>query len=100
TISKRDWSSDVCSSDLNNSRAWIVATSGTVINLCLGVLYAWTVFSKELQDQLGFTATQTSLPYSVAIILFALFMVPAGIMLDRIGPRLLLLLSGFLIGFG
>src|SRR5699024_271677 len=27
-------------------------------------------------------------------------MVPAGIMLDRIGPRLLLLLSGFLIGFG
>lgn len=84
----------------NNSRAWIVAISGTVINLCLGVLYAWSVFSKELQDQLGFTATQTSLPYSVAIILFALFMVPAGIMLDRIGPRLLLLLSGFLIGFG
>src|SRR5699024_6694102 len=77
-----------------------LAISGTVINLCLGVVYAWSVFSKELQDQLGFTATQTSLPYSVAIILFALFMVPAGIMLDRIGPRLLLLLSGFLIGFG
>lgn len=78
----------------------MVAISGTVINLCLGVLYAWSVFSKELQDQLGFTATQTSLPYSVAIILFALFMVPAGIMLDRLGPRLLLLLSGLLIGVG
>src|SRR5699024_7066326 len=56
--------------------------------------------SKELQDQLGFTATQTSLPYSVAMILFALFMVPAGGMLVRIGPRLLLLLSGLLIGVG
>ncbi|MFC0302576.1 OFA family MFS transporter [Virgibacillus soli] len=84
----------------NNSQAYMVAVSGTVINLCLGVLYAWSVFSKELQDQLGMTATETSLPYSVAIALFAFFMVPAGIMLDRLGPRLLLLLSGFLIGIG
>lgn len=84
----------------NNSRAWIVAISGTIINLCLGVLYAWSVFSIELQNQLGFTATQTSIPYSVAIILFALFMVPAGIMLDRLGPRVLLLISGALIGIG
>jgi len=84
----------------NNSRAWIVAVSGTIINLCLGVLYAWSVFSKALQDHLGFSATQTSLPYSIAVIMFALFMVPAGIMLDRLGPRILLLLSGLLIGIG
>src|SRR5699024_4249606 len=71
-----------------------------VINLCIGVLYAWSGFSKELQDQLGFTATQTSLPYSDAIILFTLFMVQAGNMLQHNGPRLLLLLLGFLIGFG
>src|SRR5690625_5464221 len=78
----------------------MVAISGTVINLCLGVLYAWSVFSKALQDNLGFTATETSIPYSVAVIVFALFMVPAGIMLDRLGPRLLLLLSGVMIGVG
>lgn len=84
----------------NNSRAWIVAISGTIINLCLGVLYAWSVFSKALQDNLGFTATETSIPYSVAVIVFALFMVPAGIMLDRLGPRLLLLMSGIMIGIG
>lgn len=84
----------------NKSRARLVVASGTAINLCLGVLYAWSVFAKELQDTLGFTATETALPYSVAIILFASFMVPAGIMLDRFGPRLLLLLSGILIGIG
>lgn len=84
----------------NNSRAWMVAISGTIINLCLGVLYAWSVFSKALQDELGFTATETSLPYSVAVIVFALFMVPAGMMLDRLGPRLLLLISGVMIGIG
>lgn len=84
----------------NDSRAWVVAVSGTIINLCLGVLYAWSVFSKALQDQLGFTATETSIPYSIAVIVFALFMVPAGIMLDRLGPRVLLLISGLLIGIG
>ncbi len=84
----------------NNSRAWVVAVFGTIINLCLGVLYAWSVFSKALQDNLGFTATETSIPYSTAIIVFALFMVPAGIMLDRFGPRLILLMSGILMGAG
>lgn len=64
------------------------------------MLYAWSVFSKALQDQLGFTATETSIPYSIAVIVFALFMVPAGIMLDRLGPRILLLISGLLIGIG
>lgn len=83
-----------------NSRAWQVVIAGTAINLCLGVLYAWSVFAKQLQDTLGFTATQTALPYSVAIILFAFFMVPAGIMLDRYGTKVLLLLSGALIGIG
>ena len=83
----------------NNSRAWIVAISGTIINLCLGVLYAWSVFSRALQAD-GFSVTATSVPYSVAIVVFALFMVPAGIMLDRVGPRMLLLISGVLIGIG
>lgn len=83
----------------NNSRAWVVAISGTIINLCLGVLYAWSVFSRALQAD-GFSVTATSVPYSVAIVVFALFMVPAGIMLDRVGPRMLLLISGILIGIG
>lgn len=84
----------------NRARARKVVVAGTAINLCLGVLYAWSVFAKELQSSLGFTSTETALPYSVAIILFAFFMVPAGIMLDRFGPRLLLILSGILIGVG
>lgn len=82
-----------------NSQAWTVAISGTIINLCLGVLYAWSVFSAALQED-GFTATATSVPYSIAIVVFAFSMVPAGIMLDKLGPRLLLFLSGILMGLG
>lgn len=83
----------------NNSRAWVVAVSGTVINLCLGVLYAWSVFGDALLAE-GYSATAASVPYSIAVIVFALFMVPAGIMLDKVGPRLLLIISGILMGVG
>lgn len=82
-----------------NSSAWSVAISGLIINLCLGVLYAWSVFSKALQDD-GLSVTATSIPYSIAIAVFALFMVPAGIMLDKFGPRIVLTISGILMGLG
>ena len=29
-------------------RAWVVVFAGTAINLCLGILYAWSVWTKVL----------------------------------------------------
>lgn len=84
----------------SSARAWTVVFSGTGINLCLGMLYAWSVFAKALQEQAGMTATQTTNPYSLAILMFALLMVPAGRMVDRLGPRIVTTISGILIGAG
>jgi hypothetical protein len=30
------------------ARAWIVTFAGTAVNLCLGILYAWSVWKKSL----------------------------------------------------
>ena len=30
------------------TQAWITTFAGTAINLCLGILYAWSMWSKEL----------------------------------------------------
>ena len=29
-------------------KAWVVVFAGTAVNLCLGILYAWSVWSKAL----------------------------------------------------
>ncbi len=29
-------------------RAWVVVFAGTTVNLCLGILYAWSIWSKAL----------------------------------------------------
>ncbi|MCH4886370.1 OFA family MFS transporter [Acidaminobacter sp. JC074] len=83
-----------------NTRGWIVVLAGTGINLAFGVLYAWSIFAGQLQDSLGWTKAQSALPYTVAIIMFALMMIPAGRLQDKFGPRIVATVGGLLIGIG
>lgn len=79
---------------------WVVTLAGTGINLALGVLYSWSVVSKEIPADWGWTEAGKSLPYSLACLVFALIMVPAGRMQDRMGPRLVATIGGILVGIG
>src|SRR5512133_220906 len=88
-----------------NRRGWIVVLAGTGLNLALGILYAWSVFSKQIVEAvdkggLGWTKTTASLPYTVACGIFALMMIPAGRLQDRLGPRVIASAGGVLIGVG
>ncbi|HBX23371.1 MAG TPA: oxalate:formate antiporter [Desulfotomaculum sp.] len=82
------------------SRAWTVTFSGMGVNLGLGVLYAWSVFAAALVDQLGWSKTEAALPYTVACVVFALIMVPAGKLVDKYGPRWIASLGGVFCGAG
>jgi OFA family oxalate/formate antiporter-like MFS transporter len=84
----------------SSSYGWVVTFAGTGINLALGALYAWSVFKKPLANAFDLSDKSTALPYSVAIIVFALMMVPAGRLQDKIGPRVVATISGILVGLG
>lgn len=86
--------------DVNPSRGWIVTFAGTGINLALGVLYAWSVISKQITKEWGWNETEAALPYSIAIAAFAFMMVPAGRLQDKFGPRLVATLGGIFCGAG
>jgi MFS family permease len=88
-----------------NRRGWIVVLAGTGLNLALGILYAWSVFSKQLVETVerggfGWTKTQATLPYTLAIASFAVMMVPAGRLQDKVGPRIVASAGGILTGVG
>ncbi len=83
-----------------SNRGWIVTFAGTGVNLALGVLYTWSVISKQITKAWGWNETQAALPYSVAIAIFAFMMVPAGRMQDKMGPRLVATLGGIFCGVG
>ncbi len=79
---------------------WLVTFAGLGVNLVLGVLYAWSIISADLIDRMGWTATMTQIPYMVACVIFAFSMIPGGILQDKFGPRLVLILSAILAGIG
>ena len=82
------------------TRGWTVALAGLGINLALGVLYAWSVVAKSLIAEWGWSAGQASLPYAIAVGVFAFSMVFAGRAQDRLGPRVVAALGGALTGLG
>ena len=86
--------------EMRPNPGWMVTMAGTGINLALGVLHAWSVVSKQITNEWGWNETQAALPYSVAIAVFALMMVPAGRLQDRVGPRFVATLGGILCGVG
>jgi OFA family oxalate/formate antiporter-like MFS transporter len=77
-----------------------VTLAAVGINLSLGILYTWSVFSKAIPSEWGWTEADKSLPYSVACLVFSLAMVPAGRLQDRFGPRLVATFGGLLVGIG
>jgi OFA family oxalate/formate antiporter-like MFS transporter len=79
---------------------WQVTFAGLGINLALGVLYSWSVISNMIPAEWNWKETEKSWPYSIACLVFALMMVPAGRLQDKFGPRLVASIGGILVGLG
>jgi MFS transporter, OFA family, oxalate/formate antiporter len=95
-------------------KAWVVTFAGTAINLCLGILYAWSVWAKALIDEAKagqimtgvnegweyLNNAQAATPFSLCVIMFALFMIPGGRIQDRYGPKVGATLGGLFLAVG
>jgi MFS family permease len=82
------------------SKGWTVTFAGMGVNLALGVLYTWSVIKKAIPSDWGWDDADKALPYSIACIVFAVMMVPAGRLQDKIGPRWVATVGGILTGLG
>jgi len=82
---------------------WLVALGAILIQMSLGAIYAWGVFTGELTDKggdFGFTTTQTQWIFSVGLASFAAMMLVAGKAVAHIGPRPVAIAGGILLGTG
>ena len=84
-------------SETTNKKGWRVTFAGTGINLALGVLYTWSVIKAAIPADWGWTAAQKSDPYALACFIFAISMIPAGRLQDKIGPRWVATIGGAMI---
>lgn len=82
---------------------YIVLFCALLVQLCIGGVYAWSVFVPKLKSELGFSNVQTQVIFSLTIFSFTLSMTFAGRMLSHSTPRriasigALLFLAGYLV---
>jgi MFS family permease len=79
---------------------WRVTIAAVLLNLASGFIYAWSVYAAALIQELGFTKTQAMLPYTVALAMLAVMMVPGGKLFDKYGPRVVATVGGILMIVG
>ncbi|MEO0025799.1 MAG: OFA family MFS transporter [candidate division WOR-3 bacterium] len=86
--------------DKRTFNRWLIVVGALLIQLCLGAIYAWSVFRKPLESALSISSTQASLPFSFVLIFFALATVLGGRLQDRFGPRIVAIIGGILLALG
>jgi len=77
----------------------LVVVGAVLIQLALGNLYAWSVFTTKLVES-AWTKTQTQVVFSVGVAVFAIVMVIAGRLMPMFGPRTLTIASAVALGLG
>ncbi len=79
---------------------WLVVLGSLIMQLSLGAIYTWSLFNTPLVETLGWDTGATVFTFSITLVFFALSVIVAGRIQDRIGPRKVATAGGLLIGVG
>jgi len=90
-------SADASSSHLNR---WWHVVGGMLMNLALGTLYAWSIFVAPLEKEFHWKRADTSMVFTIAVVVFALTFIVAGRLQDKFGPFWISLTGGILVSLG
>lgn len=79
---------------------WIVVFGAVLIQLCLGAVYAWSLFNQPLVEKFNWEPADVVFTFSITILVFSIFTIIAGKIQDKIGPRWVATAGGILLGVG
>ena len=89
-----------------DKKRWIILLAGCFINLCLGSIYAWSVFSPAMAAHLSsitgseITPGGLAIVYTIANSVGPITMISGGWFNDKIGPKKVILVGGIMWGLG
>lgn len=87
-----------------NKYRWIALIMACLINLCIGSVYAWSVFANPLAASIsaasGHTVTNLSIVFTIANLVAPVTMISGGYINDKLGSRWIFLIGGVMFGVG
>src|SRR5260370_11550403 len=82
------------------SNRWILALAGVLMQVALGAVYAWSVFRIPLTQTYGWTVSQVTLAFELAILVLGFAALAGGMWMRRTGPRPVAIAAAILYGLG
>lgn len=83
-----------------NKNRWLMALSAIGVHICIGSVYAWSVYVKPIQEQMSWTLTDVTISFSVAIFFLGLSAALMGKFVEKNGPRVSALIAASLFSLG
>jgi OFA family oxalate/formate antiporter-like MFS transporter len=66
---------------------WFISLAAIGIHICIGSVYAWSVLTKPIMQEMGFTLKQTTWAFSLAILCLGLSAGFLGSYVEKYGPK-------------
>ncbi len=79
---------------------WAIVTAGTIVMICLGTVYSWSIFTRPLIASQGWSNATTTWAFALAIFFLGVGAVIGGRWQDAVGPRTVTFTGVALWGFG
>ena len=89
-----------------DKKRWFILILCCFVNLCIGSIYAWSVFAGPMEERLnsvyaaGLAVGALAIVFTIANAVGPIAMIPGGRINDKIGPRWIVLVGGLLFGGG
>jgi OFA family oxalate/formate antiporter-like MFS transporter len=90
----------MASSSTSETNRWSIAVAGVIIQIALGAVYAWSVFRIPLTKTFGWTISQVTLAFTIAIFTLGFASFVGGLWMRRSGPRQVAIAAGIFYGAG
>ncbi len=93
---------------------WMYVVLGFIVNICLGSVYAYSIFGKQLAKEWNFWHTGTDgklfqtagdifnqqIPFGVFLLFFAVVFLFSGQLLEKLGPKKQAIIGGIVVALG
>jgi MFS transporter, OFA family, oxalate/formate antiporter len=82
------------------SGRWLYVLLGLIMNVCLGAVYAYSIFLGPVKKAFNSSAFSSILPFMVFLAFFSILMFFGGRLMEKLGPRKIAIVGGIIVGLG